>query len=61
MAIPDQVFNITAADYDYKGLEHFLLTKAKGAQSADDLDSVGNEGVLFISNGKKDQTKNFNQ
>ncbi|WP_421938996.1 MG2 domain-containing protein [Pedobacter sp.] len=50
---PDQVFNITAADYDYKGLEHFLLTKAKGAQSADDLDSVGNEGVLFISNGKK--------
>jgi hypothetical protein len=50
---PDQVFNITAADYSYKGLEHFLLTKANGAQSIDDLDSTGSEGVAFLSNGKK--------
>ncbi|KQM77206.1 hypothetical protein ASE74_18295 [Pedobacter sp. Leaf216] len=50
---PDQVFNITAADYSYKGLEHFLLTKANGAQTIDDLDSTGGEGVAFLSNGKK--------
>lgn len=49
----DQVFNITAADYSYKGLEHYLLTNVKGAQSIDDLDSTGSEGVAFISNGKK--------
>lgn len=50
---PDQVFNITAADYSYKGLEHFLLTKANGAQTIDDSDSTGGEGVAFLSNGKK--------
>jgi len=50
---PDQVFNITAADYSYKGLEHFLLTKANGAQTIDDLDTTGGEGVAFLSNGKK--------
>lgn len=50
---PDQVFNITAADYDFKGLDHFLLTKANGAQPVDDLDSAGNEGVMFVANGKK--------
>lgn len=49
----DQVFNITAADYDYKGLEHYLLTNAKGAQTVDDMDSVSNEGVTFLANGKK--------
>jgi len=50
---PEQVFNITAADYSYKGLEHFLLTKANGAMPLDDGDSTGNEGVAFIANGKK--------
>lgn len=50
---PDQVFNITAADYSYRSLEHFLLTKADGSQSADDLDSVSNEGVTFLVGGKK--------
>jgi hypothetical protein len=50
---PDQVFDITNADYSYKGLEHFLLTKVSGAQPVDDADSIGNEGITFISNGKK--------
>lgn len=50
---PEQVFNITAADYSYKGLEHFLLTKANGAMPVEDSDSIGNEGVTFIANGKK--------
>ncbi|QIL38276.1 hypothetical protein G7074_02655 [Pedobacter sp. HDW13] len=50
---PEQVFNITAADYSYKGLEHFLLTKANGAMPVDDTDSIGNEGVAFIIEGKK--------
>ncbi|WP_443938972.1 hypothetical protein [Pedobacter sp. MW01-1-1] len=50
---PDQEFNITSADYSYNGLEHFLLTKVKGAQPLDDLDSTGNEGIAFLSNGKK--------
>jgi MG2 domain len=50
---PEQVFNITAADYSYKGLEHFLLTKANGAMPPDDTDSIGNEGITFIANGKK--------
>ncbi|MGM9478783.1 hypothetical protein ACS5PU_20330 [Pedobacter sp. GSP4] len=50
---PDQVFNITQADYSFKGLEHFLLTKVNGAQNIDDLDSTGIEGVAFLSNGKK--------
>lgn len=50
---PEQVFNITAADYSYKGLEHFLLTKANGAMPVDDNDSIGNEGVAFIVEGKK--------
>ena len=55
---PDQVFDITAADYDFKGLEHFLLIKAKGAnpvkelKSGDNLDSNSNEGVMFIADGK---------
>jgi len=50
---PEQVFNITAADYSYKGLEHFLLTKAKGSYPAEENDTLGNEGVTFIANGKK--------
>ncbi|TKC10470.1 hypothetical protein FA048_09805 [Pedobacter polaris] len=56
---PDQVFNITAADYSYRGLEHFLLTKVEGTQSVDELgsaenlDSNSNEGVVFLVNGKK--------
>jgi hypothetical protein len=50
---PDQVFNITAADYSFKGLEHYLLTKVKGAQPVDVDDSVSNEGVMFLANGKK--------
>ena len=49
----DQVYTITAADYSYKGLEHFLLSKAEGAMPIDDGDSTGNEGVAFISRGKK--------
>ncbi|UKT64202.1 hypothetical protein [Pedobacter mucosus] len=48
----DQVFNVTAADYSYKGLEHFLLTKAKGAQNVDAMDSISNEGIAFLVNGK---------
>jgi len=50
---PEQVFNITPADYSFKGLEHFIVTKVRGAYPADDVDSVGNEGVTFLSNGKK--------
>jgi len=56
---PDQVFNITAADYDFKGLEHFLLTKVDGAQSADgieetdSLDTNTDEGIAFLADGKK--------
>lgn len=50
---PEQVFNITAADYSYKGLEHFLLTKANGAYPVEESDSIGNDGVTFIANGKK--------
>lgn len=50
---PEEVFNITAADYSYKGLEHFLLTKAKGSYPAEENDSLGNEGVTFLANGKK--------
>lgn len=50
---PDQVFNITAADYSYKSLEHFLLTRAKGSLPADEGDTVGVEGITFISNGQK--------
>ncbi len=50
---PEQVFNITAADYSYKGLEHFLLTKANGAMPADEGDSISNEGITFIANGKR--------
>ncbi|RZL49218.1 MAG: hypothetical protein EOP00_07445 [Pedobacter sp.] len=55
---PDQVFNITAADYDFKGLEHFLLTKVKGSvpvrelESGDNLDSNSNEGIMFLNDGK---------
>lgn len=56
---PDQVFNITAADYTFKGLEHFLLTKVKGAVPVDNTladTASGNfteEGVAFVINGKK--------
>ena len=49
----EQVFDITPADYSFKGLEHFILTKVKGAYPIDDADSIGNEGVTFLSNGKK--------
>ena len=49
----EQVFDITPADYSFKGLEHFILTKVRGSYPIDDTDSVGNEGVTFISNGKK--------
>ncbi len=50
---PDQVFDITDKDYSYKGLEHFLLTKVKGSQATEDTDTVGSDGVTFITNGKK--------
>ncbi|KQN38951.1 hypothetical protein ASE92_05920 [Pedobacter sp. Leaf41] len=50
---PEQVFNITPADYAFNGLEHFLLTKVSGAYPREDVDSVGSEGIAFISNGKK--------
>ncbi|MFW0718473.1 hypothetical protein [Pedobacter sp. N23S346] len=50
---PEQVFNITPADYSFNGLEHFILTKVKGAYPVEDTDSIGNEGVTFLSNGKK--------
>ncbi|WP_316783686.1 hypothetical protein [Pedobacter frigiditerrae] len=50
---PDQVFNITAADYSYKSLEHYLLTYAKGSYAVDATDSLGNEGIAFLSAGKK--------
>jgi hypothetical protein len=49
----DQVFNITAADYGFKGLEHWLLTKVQGAFPLDDGDTTGNEGIAFLSSGKK--------
>ncbi|MFD2288292.1 hypothetical protein GJU39_03330 [Pedobacter petrophilus] len=49
----EQVFDITPADYSFKGLEHFILTKVRGAYPTDDTDSIGNEGVTFLSNGKK--------
>jgi hypothetical protein len=45
----DQVFNITAADYVFKGLEHFLLTKAELARPIPIDDSTGNEGIYFGS------------
>jgi hypothetical protein len=50
---PEQVFDITPADYSFKGLEHFILTKVRGAYPVDGVDSAGNEGVTFLSNGKK--------
>ncbi len=45
----DQVFNITAADYVFKGLEHFLLTKAELARPIPLDDSTGNDGIYFGS------------
>jgi hypothetical protein len=45
----DQVFNITAADYSFKGLEHFLLTKAELARPVPIDDTTGNEGIYFGS------------
>ncbi|TCD05620.1 hypothetical protein EZ449_16155 [Pedobacter frigidisoli] len=50
---PEQVFNITSADYSFKGLEHFLLTKVNGAYLVEDTDTVGAEGITFLSNGAK--------
>ncbi len=50
---PEQILDVKPADYSYQSLEHFLLTKVNGAQPVDDSDSIGNEGVTFISNGKK--------
>ncbi len=49
----DQVFNISASDYSYKGLEHYLLTNANGAQPLADNDTTGNEGVSFLANGAR--------
>lgn len=46
---PDQVLNVTAADYDYKGLVHFLATKAKGAIASED--SLGNNTITFGRSG----------
>ncbi|WEK20160.1 MAG: hypothetical protein P0Y49_03225 [Candidatus Pedobacter colombiensis] len=46
---PDLVYNITPADYDYKGLEHFLLTKVPGAVSLSDT----TDGIAFMAAGKK--------
>ena len=50
---PDQVFNISAADHSYRNLEHYLLTNVNGAQSLEDTDSLGNEGITFLSNGNR--------
>ncbi|WP_316783688.1 hypothetical protein [Pedobacter frigiditerrae] len=49
---PDQVFNITAADYDFKSLEHYLLTNVNGARPAPLDDSVANSGVIFPRSGR---------
>ncbi|WP_316765714.1 hypothetical protein [Pedobacter frigiditerrae] len=49
---PDQVFNITAADYTFKGLEHFLLTKAEGARAVSIDDTTGNDGIVFPRAGR---------
>jgi hypothetical protein len=46
---PDLEYNITPADYDFKGLEHFLLTKVPGTVSLSDT----TDGVAFIARGKK--------
>lgn len=46
---PDLVYNITSADYDYTGLEHFLLTKVPGAVSLSDT----TEGIAFMVKGKR--------
>lgn len=46
---PDLVYNITAADYDFKNLEHFLLTKVPGSVSLSDT----TEGIAFMAAGKK--------
>lgn len=46
---PDLVYNITPADYDYRGLEHFLLTKVPGTVSLSDT----TDGIAFIAKGKK--------
>lgn len=46
---PDLEYVITPADYDYKGLEHFLLTKVPGAVSLSDT----TDGIAFITRGKK--------
>lgn len=46
---PELIYNISAADYDYKSLEHFLLTKVPGAVSLSD----STDGIAFISSGKR--------
>lgn len=46
---PDLEYNITPADYDFKGLEHFLLTKVPGTVSLSDT----TDGIAFIARGKK--------
>lgn len=46
---PDLVYNITSADYDYKGLEHFLLTKVPGAVSLSDT----TDGIAFMVRGQR--------
>lgn len=48
---PEQVFDITPADYSFNGLEHFLITKAKGAYPVQD--SISSEGVTFLAQGKQ--------
>lgn len=46
---PDLVYNITPGDYDYKGLEHFLLNKVPGTVSLSDT----TDGIAFMVRGKK--------
>lgn len=46
---PDLVYNITSADHDYKGLEHFLLTKVPGAVSLSDT----TDGIAFMVRGQR--------
>lgn len=46
---PDLEYVITPADYDFKGLEHFLLTKVPGAVPLSDT----TDGVSFVAQGKR--------
>ncbi len=49
----DQVLTVTHDDYDFQGLKHFLLTKAKGSIESPSIDSLQiPEGIGFFGQGK---------